>query len=90
VLRATLESVRLVEPPPPDGTVRFGSEVTLRWSDGKTQRVSLVGPDEADSREGRISIDSPLARSLLELREGDEVEVERPRGVATAKLVSVK
>jgi len=87
---ATLESVRVVDPPPPDGTVRFGSEVTLEWDDGRTQHVHLVGPDEADSKQGRISVESPLARSLLELREGDEVEVERPRGVATAKLVSVK
>lgn len=90
VVSATLESVRVVEPPPADGTVRFGSEVTLTWDDGKTQRVRLVGPDEADGKDGRISIESPLARTLLELHEGDEVEVERPRGVATATLVSVR
>lgn len=99
VVAATLESVRVVEPPPPDGTVRFGSEVVLRWDDGKTQRVRLVGPDELDGRDGlkgggddarAISVESPLARTLLELHEGDEVEVERPRGVATATLVSVR
>jgi len=90
VVSATLESVRVVEPPPPDGTVRFGSEVTLAWDDGRAQQVVLVGPDEADGKQGRISVESPLARSLLELREGDEVEVERPRGTATATLVSVK
>lgn len=90
VVGATLESVRVVEPPPPDGTVRFGSEVTLAWDDGRTQVVRLVGPDEADGRDGRISVDSPLARTLLELHEGDEVEVQRPRGAVVATLVSVR
>jgi|GEM_PF-1476487 transcription elongation factor GreB len=90
LVTATLESVRVVEPPPVDGTVRFGSEVTLEWEDGKTQTVRLVGPDEADGKDGRISIESPLARTLLEQHEGDEVEVIRPRGIATATLVSVR
>ncbi len=89
LVQATLESVRVVEPPPVDGTVRFGSVVTLAWEDGKSQVVRLVGPDEADGKDGRISVESPLARTLLEQKEGDEVEVVRPRGIATAKLVSV-
>lgn len=90
LVQATLESVRVVDPPPPDGTVRFGSTVTLQWDDGRAQTVRLVGPDEADGKEGRISVESPLARTLLEQHEGDEVEVERPRGTAVATLVSVK
>lgn len=90
LVTATLESVRVVEAPPVDGTVRFGSTVTLNWEDGRVQVVHLVGPDEADGREGRVSIESPLARTLLEQKEGDEVEVARPRGTAIATLVSVK
>jgi transcription elongation factor GreB len=87
VVEATLESVRIVTPPPPDGTVRFGSTVTLQWDDGREQVVRLVGVDEAGGQ--GISVDSPLARTLLEQREGDEVEVQRPRGLATARLVRV-
>lgn len=87
VVSATLESVRLVTPPPRDGTVRFGSTVTLEWDDGREQVVRLVGVDEAGGK--NISVESPLARTLLEQREGDEVEVTRPRGVATARLVRV-
>ncbi|MEW5737546.1 MAG: GreA/GreB family elongation factor [Myxococcota bacterium] len=89
LVAATLSSVRVVEAPPADGEVRFGSRVTLAWDDGRTQALCLVGPDEADSREGRISVDSPLARTLLGQRQGDTVEVVRPRGVASATLVSV-
>ncbi len=89
LVAATLESVRVVEPPPRDGTVRFGSTVTLKWDDGRTQTLRLVGPDEAGDT-GTLSVDSPLARALLEQHEGDEVEFERPRGPATAVISSVQ
>jgi transcription elongation factor GreB len=89
VASATVESVRVVEPQPPDGTVRFGSEVTLEWDDGRTQRLVLVGPDEAEPKSGRISVEAPLARSLLGLARGDSVEVERPKGVETATITEV-
>lgn len=87
VVSAILESVRVVTPPPRDGAVRFGSTVTLAWDDGREQVVRLVGVDEAEGK--NISVESPLARTLLEQKEGDEVEVTRPRGVATARLVRV-
>jgi transcription elongation GreA/GreB family factor len=64
VVSATLESVRVVAPPPADGTVRFGSAVTLQWDDGRVQHVRLVGVDEAQGQD--ISVESPLARTLLE------------------------
>ncbi len=88
VVTATLESVRVVEPPPKDGTVRFGSTVHLEWDDGRRQVVRLVGADEAGGQ--NISVESPLARTLLEQREGEEVEVNRPRGIASVRLVRVE
>lgn len=87
---ATLDSVRVVEAVPADGVVRFGSYVTLAWDDGRTQQLRLVGPDEADGKEGRVSVEAPLARVLLGQRQGDELEVERPRGAAVATIVLVK
>ena len=96
LVTATLESVRVVETPPADGTVRFGSMVTLEWDDGRVQEVRLVGVDEAlrphsgHAQGVNISVESPLARTLLEQKEGDEVEVVRPRGVASVRLVQVK
>lgn len=80
VVSATLESVRVVEPPPKDGTVRFGSTVHLAWDDGRAQVVRLVGVDEAGGQ--NISVESPLARTLLELEEGDEFEFRRPGSAA--------
>lgn len=87
VVTATLESVKVFEVPPPDGRVRFGSTVELEWEEGKKQTVRLVGPDETGGT--GISVESPLARALLEQKEGDEVEVTRPRGVEVATLVRV-
>ncbi|MBL8938593.1 MAG: GreA/GreB family elongation factor [Archangium sp.] len=91
MISATLESVRVVPPPEtPDGVVRFGSTVTLRWSDGRAQTVRLVGPDEADVKSGRLSIEAPLARALLDAKEGSQIEVERPRGVEEATVETVR
>jgi transcription elongation GreA/GreB family factor len=89
LLHATLESVRVVEPLGEPGVVRFGSSVELRWGDGRAQALELVGPDETDGK-GRISVDSPLGRALLGQREGAEVEIERPRGVASATIAKVR
>ncbi|MFO0599773.1 MAG: GreA/GreB family elongation factor [Myxococcaceae bacterium] len=88
IIAATLESVKVVAVPPPDGTVRFGSTVALRWDDGREQTVRLVGPDEV--KDGCVSVESPLARALLEQRAGDEVELQRPRGAATATILRVQ
>lgn len=90
VVQATIASVRVVEVPAGDeGTVRFGSTVTLEWEGGRRQALRLVGPDEVDVKAGRMSIESPLARSLLGRTAGDEVEVERPRGVEVARVIAV-
>lgn len=88
LLEATLASVRIVAPAR-DGLVRFGARVTLAWEDGRSQIVTLVGRDESDARAGRISIDSPLARSLLGRGVGDEMEVRRPKGVERGSIVAI-
>jgi transcription elongation GreA/GreB family factor len=85
---ATLASVRVVEPGPVDGEV-----VHLLWDDGRAQRLLLVGPDELElaAEEGvtRVSVQAPLGRALVGQREGDEVELVRPRGVAQARVKQV-
>ncbi len=88
LLQATIESVRVIDVPPADGVVRFGSTVTLEWEDGRVQTLRLVGPDEANGAE-LLSVESPLARVLLEQKVGDEVEFVRPRGVANATVTAV-
>ncbi len=84
---AAIDSVRVVPVPPPDGVVRFGSVVTLRWDDGRMQTVTLVGPDEAQG--DAISIASPLGRALVGARLDAVLEIDRPRGAAEATVVAI-
>lgn len=62
------------------GKVFFGAWVTLIDEDDNEQRYQLVGPDEFELRENRISIDSPMARALLGKAVDDEVKVVTPKG----------
>jgi len=58
-------SAQTVPPPPADGTVRFGSTVTVLRADGRRQRFRIVGEDEADPARGTLSHVSPMARALI-------------------------
>jgi len=62
------------------GRVWFGALVTLEDEDGTRRTFQIVGPDEIDASGSRVSVESPLGRSLLGKRRGDEVTVRRPRG----------
>lgn len=84
---ATLEAVRVVPSPAEPVVVGFGVCVTIRWEDGRVQRVVIVGPDEAEGE--RISSGSPLARALEGRRVGDAVEIERPRGAMEAEVLAI-
>lgn len=70
-------------------SIRFGSRVIIRWADGRTQVVRLVGPDEADAKKGEVSVESPLAAALLGSSQGDHVELVRPAGTLDGEIVSV-
>ena len=85
-----LEVLTIVsEKPPEDGRVYFGSWVTVMDEQGVEATYRIVGPDETDAEAGRISVESPVARALLRKEEGDEVEVRRPKSVATLEVVRV-
>lgn len=71
--------------------VKFGATVTLadEETDEKTA-YQIVGEDEANISEGRLSITSPLARALIGKSIGDSVEVTTPRGARAYEVVKVK
>ena len=62
----------------------------LEDEDGKVNVYQIVGDDEADIKENRISISSPVARSLIGKYEGDEVTCPAPKGLIHYAIVSVK
>ena len=66
---------------PPTGKVIFGATVTLLNLDtDKSVTYQIVGEDEADVKNGKISYSSPIARALMGKAEGDEVVVKAPGG----------
>lgn len=69
----------------------FGATVELEDEDsGNTKSYQIVGDDEADIKENRVSISSPLARSLIGKFEGDEVTCPAPKGLIHYAIISVK
>mgnify|MGYP000195992319 CR=1 FL=1 len=86
-----LERAELVDPAQqPHGEVRFGATVEVEDADGGVQEFSIVGDDEADVAAGRISWDSPLARSLLGARSGDTVKWQRPAGATEVEIIAIR
>ena len=61
--------------PPKDGTIGVGSTVRLVRSDGKEFNYTIVGTYEADPMNGKISIESPMGKTLMGKKAGDEVIV---------------
>ena len=70
---ARLRSAEVVPLPGPTDVVRFGSAVVLQDSSGRRIGYQVVGEDEADPAQGRISYVSPIARRLIGASVGDTV-----------------
>jgi len=91
-LTKRLENAVVVDPAAQENVeqVFFGATVTLHYvDDGAEARYQIVGIDEADAGQGRISWISPLARALMKAREGDTVRFQSPLGVREIEIVEV-
>lgn len=72
-------------------TIAFGATVTLVNVDSDEEiTYMLVGPDEADVKAGKVSIHSPIAKSLIGKREGDEVTVKAPARTIEYEVIEIK
>jgi transcription elongation factor GreA len=75
----------------PGSKVVFGATVKLADEDsGDEVTYQIVGEDEADIKERRISVTSPVARALIGKNEGDVAQVSTPGGVRSYEIVSVR
>ncbi len=71
-------------------TIKFGATVTLVDEDTEEEKTyQIVGDAEADVKEGRISISSPIARALIGKSVGDSVEVTAPGGARAYEVLQV-
>ncbi len=74
-----------------DGRVVFGATVELEDTDeGNTVTYQIVGDDEADIKQNKISLNSPVARALIGKYAGDVVEVQTPGGRREYEILDVR
>lgn len=74
-----------------NGKVIFGTTVKVAdTTSGDESRYQIVGDDEADSKSGLISYNSPIARALIGKSEGDVVEVAAPGGRRELEIIEVQ
>lgn len=88
-LQQILDSVIVAEPPTDHGQVGFGASVQVRDQDGEEETYQIVGPDEADPNQGRISSISPLARALVNRVPGETVRFSSPAGERELTILAV-
>ena len=90
-LRELLRTAVVVKPSTGSvNRVRFGTRVTVRGVEGATATYHIVGVDEADPEQGRISCISPLARALANRCCGEQVRFEVPSGTETSEILSIE
>ncbi|MCZ6828121.1 MAG: transcription elongation factor GreB [Gammaproteobacteria bacterium] len=90
-LNQRLDELQVVDRPPSDTSkVFFGAWVTLENGAGSEARYRIVGPDEFDLKQSKLSMDSPMARALLGKRMDDEVLVHSPGGEQTWYITAIE
>ncbi len=70
--------------------VFFGATVTYAEAQGAQRTVTIMGVDEADALQGQVSWISPIARTLLKSRVGDELKLVTPSGVVDIEVLDVQ
>ncbi|WP_339670767.1 transcription elongation factor GreB [Dasania marina] len=89
-LTQRLESVKVIHDKPSDQEkVFFGAWVTVEDEEGKETTYRIVGPDEFDLSQKKLSMDSPLARALLGKRIDDDIILTTPEGDKELYIVAV-
>ena len=90
-IRKRLEIAEVVDPALQKNhdQVFFGATVTYADEDDVENTVRIVGIDEADLEDGKVSWVSPIARALLKARQGDMVKLQTPTGPKSIEVVEI-
>lgn len=89
-LEYLIRNAIIIEKSANKGVVSVGAHVTIQEGDYPAETYHLVGPKEADPRNGRISHESPIGRALMDRQVGDIVEVETPAGKTKFKILKIE
>ncbi|OGD30255.1 transcription elongation factor GreA [Candidatus Azambacteria bacterium RIFCSPHIGHO2_01_FULL_44_55] len=89
-LEEIIKNAVVIETPQKKDTVEIGSTIEVKSADNGIERFVIVGSEEARPAEGKISNESPLGRSFLGKKMGDEVEIKTPKGIAKYKIIKIE
>ena len=91
-LESKLANAQVIDPKlvAAEGRCVFGATVDLQDGDGQPATWQIVGDDEADIKQGRISVNSPIARALIGKESGELVDVQTPGGVKSYEILDVR
>ncbi|MFZ3040201.1 MAG: transcription elongation factor GreA [Thiobacillus sp.] len=92
-LEGKLSNAQIIDPKTldVDGRIVFGATIELEdLESGESVTYQIVGDDEADIKQGMISVSSPIARALIGKHAGDSVDVQAPGGVRQYEVLDVQ
>lgn len=91
-IEAKLANAQVIDPKlvDADGRCVFGATVEVEEGGGEKATWQIVGDDEADIKQGKISISSPISRALIGKYAGDTAEVKAPGGLREYEILDVK
>lgn len=88
-LENLLKRVKIVNSKKNNGKIGIGTKVRLKIS-GVEKEVEIVGSTEADPEHGKISVESPLGKELINKKKNDIVKIKTPSGIKTVKILEIK
>ncbi|HNW23595.1 MAG TPA: GreA/GreB family elongation factor [Candidatus Dojkabacteria bacterium] len=88
-IKSTLENAKIVAKKK-SMTVEIGCHVTIECGKGNLRKYSIVGENEANPLEGKISYKSPIGSSLMGKKKGEKVIIETPSGKTECKIQSIE
>lgn len=88
-IEAILRNSLIIEKSLNKGIVSIGAHVTIQEGDFDPETYHLVGPAEADPRNGKISHESPIGKALMDKKVGDIAEADAPGGKIKFKIVKI-
>ena len=91
-IESKLSNAQIIDPKTinADGRCVFGATVELEDENGNSVIYQIVGEDEADIKNGKISVTSPVARALIGKYSGDTAQVQAPGGMREYEIVEIK
>jgi transcription elongation factor GreA len=89
-LEILLANARVIEQTGKNDVVQLAAKVTIQEDNLEPEIYTVVGPAEANPREGFISNESPLGRALMDHRAGDVVTINAPDGTFAVRILKVE